>query len=111
MAVIPVYNNLVLPNTNVYLKTETFEKAIGRAPQADERVVIVVLKNEEPLAAVTEESFYPIGVSGFVSEIHEEGWLAVRSTKRINIDEVSVMPQGRIEVTVSERKDTDVLNF
>ena len=110
MAVIPVYNNLVLSNTNVYLKTDTFEKAAGHVPQADERTVIIVLRNEEPLSAVTEGSFYPIGVSGFVSEIHDEGWLAVRSTKRVNIDEVSVSPGGHIEVVTSPREDTDILN-
>ena len=42
MAVIPLYNVLVLPESNVYLKTERYRKATGRMPRPEERSVLLV---------------------------------------------------------------------
>ena len=64
MAVIPLYNVLVLPESNVYLKTERYRKATGRMPRPEERIVLLLQRKKEPNDKLTPESFYPIGVSG-----------------------------------------------
>ena len=110
MAVVPLYNVLVLPDTNVYLKTERFEKATGRMPRLEERIVLLLLREKTPKEKMTPESFYPIGVSGVISEIHEEGWIAIRTRGRVNLDEAAILPDGRIEAYTSRREDTDVLS-
>ena len=110
MAVIPVYNILALPDTDVYLRTETFEKAAGRPPKTDESIILLVLKKDAAPEEIDDESFYPIGVTGQVAEIRPEGWFVVRTGDRVNINELSVFPDGRIEIVTSRRKDTDVLD-
>lgn len=48
-------------------------------------------------------------MSGFVSEIHEEGWFGVKTRGRVNLDEIAFSPDGRIEAYTSRREDTDEL--
>ena len=110
MAVIPVYKVLVLPDTNVYLKTERFKKATGRTPRVDEHVTLLMLREETQKEQLTPSSFYPIGVSGAVSEVHEEGWFAVRTRGRVNLDQAAVYSDGRIEAYTSRREDTESLS-
>ena len=110
MTVLPIYNILVLPNTDVYLRTDIFEDAVGHVPQKGESVVLVVLRKDVPAQFVTENSFYPIGVTGFVSEVHAEGWLAVRTADRLNIDKAIVSPNGHVEIITSVREDSDTLS-
>ena len=110
MAVLPLYKALVLPDANIYLKTERFEKMVGRAPRMEERVTLLVLREDTPREQLTPDSFYSIGVSGYVSEIHEEGWFGIRSRGRVNLDEVALLPDGRIEAYTSRREDTEMLD-
>ena len=109
MAVLPLYDALVLPDATVYLKTERFVNMTGRAPRMEERVTLLILKEEQGRKDLNQDSFYPIGASGFVSEIHEEGWFAVKTRGRVNLDEIAFSPDGRIEAYTSRRVDTDEL--
>ena len=110
MAALPLYDALVLPNATVYLKNEKFEKMIGRMPRTEERVTLLILKEDQERKDLSQDSFYPIGVSGAVSEIHEEGWFAVRTRGRVNLDEIAFAPDGRIEAYTSRRDDTEELS-
>ena len=109
MAVLPLYDALVLPDATVYLKTERFESMTGRAPRMEERVTLLILKAEQERKDLNKNSFYPIGVSGFVSEIHEEGWFGVKTRGRVNLDEIAFSPDGRMEAYTSRREDTEEL--
>ncbi|MBR1585359.1 MAG: endopeptidase La [Clostridia bacterium] len=109
MAVLPLYDALVLPDATVYLKTERFETMTGRAPRMEERVTLLILKTEQERKELKQDSFYPIGVSGAISEIHEEGWFAVKTRGRVNLDEIAFAPDGRIEAYTSRREDTEEL--
>lgn len=110
MAVLPVYNALVLPDANVYLRTERYEKMVGRTPHAEERVTLLILREDLEKEQLTPESFYPIGVSGVVTDVHEEGWFTVRTRGRVNLDEAAIAPDGRLEAYTSRRDDTDALD-
>ena len=110
MAVLPLYNALVLPEASVYLRTDRFEGMTGRAPRAEERVTLLILREEQERSELTKESFYPIGVSGSVAEIHEEGWFTVKTRGRVNLDEIAFGPDGRIEAYTSRREDTELLD-
>ncbi|MBO7662945.1 MAG: endopeptidase La [Clostridia bacterium] len=110
MAVLPLYDALVLPDARIYLKTERFEKMTGRAPRMDERVTLLILKEALERENLTQNSFHPIGVSGAVSEIHEEGWFAVKTRSRVNLDEIAFAPDGRMEAYTTRREDTEALS-
>lgn len=110
MLVVPVYNKLITPYSDIFFRTEDFQNMAGREPSPDEKVVLLVSKKQETRAEHTDESFYPIGVSGVVSEIGREGYVAVKTMNRVNVDMVYVNPNHSIDLTISRRSDIQDLD-
>ena len=105
MIIVPVYNLMLVPDTNIYLKTDMFRELTGRTPAQDERVTMIPEREPAGWDSLTEESFYPIGLSGVITEVNQEGYLVIRTGGRVNLDEISVVPGRRIELVVSKRED------
>ncbi len=110
MAVIPVYNTLALPETNSYFKTDFYEKATGRHPVPEERTVLVFMKENQPPEEWTGNSFFPIGLLGSISEVNEEGYIVIHNRSRVNINEVAVYPDHRLDASISRRSDIEDLD-
>ena len=110
MAVLPLYNVLTVPDATVYLKTKRYQGMVGGLPRVGEKMTLVIMKEKLGREALTQDSFYPVGVSGTVSEVHDEGWFAVRTRNRVNLTEISVLPGHRIELVTSKREDTEELD-
>ena len=110
MAVLPLYNVLTVPDATVYLKTKRYQGMVGGLPRVGEKMTLVIMKEKLEREALTQDSFYPVGVSGTVSEVHDEGWFAVRTRNRVNLTEISVLPGHRIELVTSKREDTEELD-
>ena len=106
MAVLPVYNMITVPDSRLYFRTDQYQRMTGRAPAAEEKVTVIVAKKELPRTKISGDSFYPIGVSGAIEEINEQGYLVIHLTHRVDLDEVYVYPDKTIELTVSRRMDT-----
>ena len=68
MVVIPIYNLLMVPDANIYLKSDQYRHLARRYAEVNDRVVLLSCKKEEHRKDMTEDSFYPIGVTGFVKE-------------------------------------------
>ena len=107
MAVLPVYNTLVVPDANVYFKSDSYEKMTGKAPSIDEKVTIVIAKKSISQKEMDENSFYPIGVSGVITEINNNGYVVIRTRYRVNIEEVSVYKDYMIDLSISKRRDIE----
>ena len=106
MIVIPVYNKQLISEGNLYFQTDEFKNLGGRAVQG-ERVVILQSKTFQKRDEVTEDNFYPIGVSGVLTTISSDGYVIVTVNNRVNIDEVSVDPRHNIELSISKRPDSE----
>ncbi|MBQ8994707.1 MAG: endopeptidase La, partial [Oscillospiraceae bacterium] len=109
MTIVPVYNMLLTPEANIYFKTETYRKLTGREPYQDERVTLIVAKESTTVDKLTEDSFYPIGLSGYISEVGKEGFLIIHTTYRVHLDEVGI-DDGKISLYISRQKDVNDLD-
>ncbi|MBR1455550.1 MAG: endopeptidase La [Oscillospiraceae bacterium] len=109
MIVVPVYNKLIAPDADVYFRRDQFRYLAGRA-SVDEKVVLIVAKNEEKREDMTDESFYPIGLAGVITEISNEGYVTVHTGGRVNIDTVSVNRDHSISLMLSRRPDLEDLS-
>ena len=109
MTIVPVYDILLVPHATLYLRNDMYAAASGRAPVVDEKVTLLVTREARQRDELTNESFYPIGVSGVVTEVHGEGYLAVRTGSRVNLDEVAVSPDHRIDLVVTKRDEIEDL--
>lgn len=110
MLVLPVYNKLVMPYADIYFQTEEFKKLSGNNVAMGEKVIIIVSKEDQERDEMTEDSFYPIGISGVVSEISSEGYIAVKTLNRVNLDTVYVNADHTIDLTLSKRADIQDLD-
>ena len=108
MIVVPVYNKLVAPDAEVYFRRDQFQRLAGRAV-LEEKVVILTSREEERREDMTDESFYPIGVSGVIKEISSEGYIRVQTGGRVNVDTVSINPDHTISLMITRRPDVQDL--
>jgi len=110
MITIPVYNKIVVPYADIYFRTEDFTALAGKGHALNEKVVLLVAREELPRNELTEESFYPIGVSGVISEINPQGFVKIKTMNRVNIDIVAIESNHSISLTISRRQDIQDLD-
>ncbi len=104
MTVIPVYNKFIAPDSDVYFRRDQFRYLAGNVG-IDEKVILLVSKEDQTKAERTEDSFYPIGLSGTVSEISNDGYAVVRTAGRVNIESVVINRDRSVSLMTSRRAD------
>ena len=110
MTVFPIYNILAVPDATLYIKTETYEKVTGKAPVAEEKLVLIVAKEDLSREEFASDSFYPIGLRAVISEINPNGFLQLRTFTRVNLEDVIVYRDHSIDLSLSRRPDIDDLD-
>ena len=110
MTVVPVYNVVVVPDSNIYFGIDNYKKMTGRAPFEGEKVILMILRADDSREDLEKESFYPIGVSGVITEVNAGGYLVIRTHGRVHFDEITVYSDHTIELSVSRKPDIEDLD-
>jgi len=110
MPVLPIHNTVVVPDSTTYLKADHYRALTGKEPVLDSKVVLIVAKEPISLDRVTPESFYRIGITGAITEINNQGLLAIRLRNRVDIREISLHGERGIDLDISRRNDLDDLD-
>lgn len=106
MTVLPLYNVMLIPETNLYLQTQAFTEMTGKEPENQERLIIAAEKSPKKREEITEDDLYPIGVSGIITEINSDnGYIVIRTKKRADITDVTIFADHTINVTATRRED------
>ena len=100
-----IFNLLMVPDANIYLKSDQYRHLARRYAEVNDRVVLLSCRKEEHRKDMTEDSFYPIGVTGFVKEVNEEGYVEIRTTGRVNLEE------GYVEIRTTGRVNLDIVGI
>ena len=106
MTVLPVYNMITVPDSNIYIKTDTYKKMTGKIPEENEKVTVIIAKKQITRKEMENDSFYPIGISGNITEVSEHGFLVVHLGQRVNLDEIYVYRDKTVELTMSRRPES-----
>ena len=110
MLVVPVFETVIAPDATLLFRTkQLWRNSGGRSAAVGERVVIIVARENVSYDELNEHSFYPIGVSGVITDIDQHGFAAVRTQYRVNIQDVIVNDDHTIELVISRRRDEDDL--
>ncbi len=105
MTVIPVFDSILVPDVNLYFKKSMFEAAAGHEPAAGEQVVLLPAKTAIDQEGLSEEDFYEIALAGTVADPEVNGYVVVRATRRVNVERLSITPDGHVDVSVTDRPD------
>lgn len=98
MFVLPLYEVLLVPGVNMYVRGEEFEEFALSKAVLHEDVVLLTAKEQKPRYAYTADDFYEIGVGGYVSDVSQDGFVTICANERLRIDAVRVNDDATIEV-------------
>ena len=95
MITLPVYNILMLPEVNYYFQKDYLKKLTQENLEPNEKVLFLVLREDKNKDELTPEDFYPIGVTGTITETDSDGGISIRAEERVQIDTLE-MENGKI---------------
>ena len=110
MTIYPIYNRVVTPFSNIFIQSEHYQKITGKSPELDDQVIFLIQKDNKSWETFEDDSFYPIGVSGTITEVNPNGFLIVNTQERINVTSVTVKGKFKMELAISKRQDVQDLD-
>ncbi len=105
MKVLPLYNILVLPHSDIFFQTQTFRAIAGNNVYQGDEMTILMMKEQQTRTELTAESFYPIGVEASIEEISTEGYVVIRTGDRVNAENIAVDANHEIFAETVKRID------
>lgn len=90
MIAIPFANLVVLPGTNLYFNQDYYRELAGEAPVINGEVMFLLLKEEQDRENLTEDSFYPIGVSGKIAGVDKDGNVGIHTIERVDLKDLRI---------------------
>ena len=67
--IVPIYNTVLLPDTNIYLTSDSYKNATGQEPAVGDRIIFAIEKKALSTDEFRPENFYPLSVSGTITEL------------------------------------------
>ena len=102
--IVPIYNTVLLPDTNIYLTSDSYKNATGREPAVGDRIIFAIEKKALSTDEFRPENFYPLSVSGTITEVSNSGFVVIKTESRINIEDIVVHSDKTLEVLSIIRK-------
>lgn len=105
MFVLPLYNILLVPGVNLYVKLEEFEEFALASPVVNEDVVLLVAKTQKARYAYEPDDFYEIAVGGAVTAISSDRFVTIRTYDRLQVERVDIASDATIQVETTALPD------
>ena len=110
MIAVPVYNIILAPGASIYMGLDQIKRSAGdRAIVPGERVVLIVAKENKNINELDGDSFYPIGISGSITEVNRQGFVLIHLGYRVDVENIEVRPDHSISLGISRRPDIEDL--
>ncbi|MGI6070317.1 MAG: endopeptidase La [Blautia sp.] len=106
MIIVPIYDIVLLPGVTFYFKKDMFEKQNISSLQAGDDILFLMLRQDREREEMTAEDFYPIGVSGTVENIDDEGSVRVKAKERVEFTDIEVTAE-ELSVTAAIRPEVE----
>jgi ATP-dependent Lon protease len=101
---------LLLPEANLYFQINELRKlSNSRSIVLNEKAIVIMAKEKIDPKQLNEESFYPIGVVGMISDIRN-GFITVSLQYRVDLENVFINPDQTIKLSISRRNDIQDLD-
>ena len=111
MIVVPTYNMILSADSTLFYPQEQLRRSAGgNGITVNEKVILIVAKENKSLSDLQPDDFYPIGVAGSVSELNQQGYAVLKTQYRVNLEDVRIYPDHTIKLMTNRRKDIDDLD-
>ena len=111
MIVVPTYNMILSGDATLFYPIDQLRRCSGgNGITVDEKIILIVAKENKSLSELEADDFYPIGVAGNIAELNQQGYAVIHTQYRVNIEDVRIYPDHTIRLMTSRRKDIDDLD-
>ena len=111
MLVVPVYNMILAPDATLFFQMDQLRRSAGdKGITVNEKVILIVAKENGSQAELREDSFYPIGVAGVITELNHQGYAVIETQYRVNLETVAINPDRTIQLSISRRAEAEDLD-
>ena len=106
MFTMPVYDMMLLPGVTFYFKKDIFQQMGNQDAKAGDDVLFLMQRTDKDRKDLTPEDFYPVGVSGKLDSVDNEGNIRIRTVARVDLSDFEMAEDG-ILANASIRPDTE----
>ena len=106
MFTMPVYDMMLLPGVTFYFKKDIFQQLGNQDAKAGDDVLFLMQRTDKDRKDLTPEDFYPVGVSGKLDSVDNEGNIRIRTVARVDLSDLEMAEDG-ILANASLRPDTE----
>lgn len=106
MIIIPVYDSLMLPGVAVHFHKDVLAEYNVIVNHVDEEVLFLFSSHAAKRHELKAESFYPVGLTGRVDKMEEDGLISIVAEQRVSLVEVQVTEED-IFATYEARADIE----
>ena len=106
MFTMPVYDMMLLPGVTFYFKKDIFQQMGNQDAKAGDDVLFLMQRTDKDRKDLTPEDFYPVGVSGKLDSVDNEGNIRIRTVARGDLSDLEMAEDG-ILANASIRPDTE----
>ena len=107
MIVVPTYNMILSADATLFYPQEQLRRSAGgNGITVNEKVILIVAKENKSLSDLQPDDFYPIGVA----ELNQQGYAVLKTQYRVNLEDVRIYPDHTIKLMTNRRKDIDDLD-
>ena len=103
--IVPVYNSVILPQSMLYLQTESYRQVTKKEPAVGDKVILLAAKKELTPDSYSEDDFYELGVSGSIVEVNASGYVAIRTEHRVSVESLVINDDGTLSADTIIRKN------
>ena len=90
MMIVPIYDMLILPEIVFYFKKDVFEKLGCGSVQKDEEILFAMMKSDKERVSLTDQDFYPVGISARIESIDEDGNYRIHTGSRVDFSDFEI---------------------
>lgn len=110
MTVIPVYKMLVVPHATTFFQSDQYRRMTGKAPSEGEKVIFLICKENKNRRELKDDDFLPLCVGGTIVEVNSNGFIVIKTTVRLRVNEVHVNMDHSIDLSVSKQQGINDLD-
>ena len=99
MKIVRLYNSVVLPNSQIYLRGDHSKSLDGSILEINDEVVIILSKKKN-VEEITKEAFYDFGVTGKVVD-KENGISVIEIYNRVKLECIDDLGEGKYEIKIT----------
>ena len=81
---------VILPDISMTFKKDFFDDSTAGSIREGEKVLFLFKRSDKNRRSLTGKDFYPIGLTGVVEAVDDDGDITVRSEDRMNIGDIIV---------------------